>query len=69
MRNTFTLHQGSLSEKLAQSFNWHTLAGNDRQLPVFFCSSGPSDTGARSLLLQRIRENAPALNQILAGAG
>lgn len=47
--------------------SWHWLSSAERRLPVFFCSSSPSD-GQATLLPQRINENAAVLKQILSGS-
>jgi hypothetical protein len=47
--------------------SWHWLSCAGRRLPVFFCSSSPSD-GPDTLLLQRLKENGAALRQILSGS-
>ncbi|HEV2246172.1 MAG TPA: hypothetical protein VGW37_05925 [Terriglobia bacterium] len=48
--------------------SWHWLSGPERRLPVFFCSSSPSDRPV-TLLPQRIKENATTLKNLLNGAG
>ena len=47
---------------------WHCLRGAGRSLPVFFCSSGPSD-GRDTMLPQRLEENADTLKQLLSRGG
>ena len=47
--------------------SWHWLSGPKRRLPVFFCSSSPSDRPA-TLLPQRIKANAATLKELLNGS-
>lgn len=44
---------------------FHFLSGHGRRLPVFFCSSSPSDSANRELLPQRIEENVEQIMQIM----
>ena len=43
---------------------WHELNNGERRLPVFFCSSSPSDRD-KSLLPARIKENSARLKSII----
>lgn len=44
---------------------FHSFSRNGRTLPVFFCSSSPSDSNNRELLPKRVGENAQRIKDLL----